>query len=177
MKILIAEDETSIQQVYKLELESRGHDVKITSNGEECTTLYEKTLHELPESSEKYLRQHPPFDVVILDYRMPKMDGMDAAKIILGKNPHQRIIFASAYVASTLHESVKELQAIVELIQKPFDLDELANIVEDKQIFDELKKINVNIKALREFNPTHEQLRDLLKGLNRLHKQSPLLKV
>src|ERR687885_2811354 len=135
MKILIAEDEMSIQQVYKLELESRGHDVKITSDGEECAKLYEKILQELPESSEKYLRQHPPFDVVILDYRMPKMDGMDAAKIILAKNPHQRIIFASAYVASTLQESVKELHAVVELLQKPFEMDELINTIEDKEIF------------------------------------------
>jgi CheY-like chemotaxis protein len=29
---------------------------------------------------------------------MPKMNGMEVAKEILAVNPHQRIIFASAYV-------------------------------------------------------------------------------
>src|SRR6185503_1135787 len=156
MKILIAEDEPGIQEVYQLSLENRGHNVTVTNNGKECTDFYAKTLASLPESSESYLTEHPPFDAVILDYRMPIMDGMDAAKFILGKNPHQRIIFASAYVLSTLKESVKQLHAIVELIQKPFELDELIDIVEDTEIFGELGKINVNIGALKDFNPTHE---------------------
>ena len=40
----------------------------------------------------------PPFDAVILDYRMPRKDGLEVAKEILELNPRQRIIFASAYV-------------------------------------------------------------------------------
>jgi len=174
MKILVAEDEVSIQLVYQLALEDKGHHVTITDNGEDCVKLYEKTLQELPESSEDFLRQNPPYDAIIMDYRMPKMDGIDAAKIILKRNPHQRIIFASAYVLNTLQESVKQLHAIVELLQKPFEMDELIDIVEDKQIFNELKKINVNIQALKDFNPTHEQLREMLQGLSRLHKQIQL---
>jgi CheY-like chemotaxis protein len=39
-----------------------------------------------------------PFDVVVLDYKMPSKDGMEVAKEILQINPYQRIIFASAYV-------------------------------------------------------------------------------
>ena len=39
-----------------------------------------------------------PFDVVVLDYKMPGKDGMEVAKEILTINPDQRIIFASAYV-------------------------------------------------------------------------------
>jgi two-component system, chemotaxis family, chemotaxis protein CheY len=175
MKILIAEDEPSIQEVYKLTLEDRGHEVTVTNNGAECTQLYADTLSKLPQSSAEYLKDHPPFDAVVLDYRMPKMDGIDAAKIILNKNPHQRIIFASAYVLSTLQESVKELHAVVELLQKPFEMDELIDTVEDKAIFNELTKINVNIKALQDFNPTHEQLKEMLQALHRLHKQTPLL--
>ena len=175
MKILIAEDEPSIQEVYQLSLEDRGHKVTITGNGKECTEVYMNTLKELPESSESYLKEHPPFDAVVLDFRMPIMDGIDAAKIILQKNPNQRVIFASAYVLSTLKESVKQLHAIVELLQKPFDMSELIDIVEDKEIFNQLAKINVNIKALKDFNPTHEQLREMLESLSRLRKQTPLL--
>jgi len=100
---------------------------------------------------------------------------MDAAKVILQKNPHQRIIFASAYVLSTLQESVKNLHVIVELLQKPFELSVLIDTVEDKEIFEALKKINVDVNAIQDWNPTHEQLRELLQSLKHLHKQSPLL--
>lgn len=56
-----------------------------------------------------------PFDVVVLDYKMPDKNGMEVAKEILRINPHQRIMFASAYVIETLKDSVKELSRVVEL--------------------------------------------------------------
>ena len=175
MKILVAEDETSISTIYQIVLEKRGHQVMITNDGQECVNVYEDAVNKLPDKSEAYLASHSPFDAVILDYRMPRMDGMVAAKLILEKNPHQRIIFASAYVMSTLQESVKNLHAIVELLQKPFEPDVLVDTVEDKEIFEALQKINVDIKALRDWNPTHEHLRNLLQALKKLHKQTPLI--
>jgi hypothetical protein len=53
---------------------------------------------------------------------MPSTNRMDVAKEILGIDPHQRIIFPSAYVEETLQESVKQLKKVVELMQKPFNL-------------------------------------------------------
>jgi hypothetical protein len=50
---------------------------------------------------------------------------MEVAKEILTVNPHQRIIFVSAYVKETLEESVKQLRQAVELMQKPFEPDVL----------------------------------------------------
>lgn len=175
MKILVAEDEQGISQVYQIMLEDKGHQVMLTSDGEECVQAYNNTLSRFDDTSDKYLAGHPPFDAVILDYRMPKMDGMEAAKAILAVNPHQRIIFASAYVATTLDDSVKQLRAVVELLQKPFDLEVMVDIVEDKSVYEELKKINVNIKAIKELNPTHEQIRDLLQGLKKMHLNTPLV--
>ena len=67
------------------------------------------------------------------------MNGMDVAKEILAVNPHQRIIFASAYVKETLQESVKQLKQIVELMQKPFTLSQLVDTVEDKEVYEELR--------------------------------------
>jgi CheY-like chemotaxis protein len=162
VKILIAEDEPDILAQYKIALEKRKHQLVTTANGEECVKAY---MAELRRS------KGAPFDVAVLDYRMPKMDGMEVAKQILAAYPSQRIIFASAYVKETLVDSVKELKQVVELLQKPFKLDTLADIIEDKEIFEQLEKLNVKVKEIKDLNPTHEQVRDLLDGLRKLHKR------
>lgn len=173
MKILIAEDEVGIGETYKLMLESRGHIVTVTHDGSECLKVYHDTIADLDDDSEEYLTQNPPFDVVVLDYFMPNMDGLQAAKLILVANKHQRIIFASAFVKSTLEESVKHLHAVVELLEKPFDLDLLADVIEDRRVYEELKKINVKVKEIKD--PHIEQLRDLLHGLKKMQPKTPLI--
>jgi DNA-binding NtrC family response regulator len=160
VKILIAEDERDILFQYRLALEGRDHNVITTANGEECLNAYMAELR----------KQAQPFDAVVLDHRMPKMDGMEVAKHMLAANPRQRIIFASAYVNETLVDSVMQLKQIVELLQKPFELDTLVDMLEDKGIYEELEKLNVKIKDIKNLNPTHEQVRDLLEGLRKLQK-------
>jgi CheY-like chemotaxis protein len=201
MKILIAEDEPDIAKSYELTLESRSHDVIITNNGQECLKVYKENFQQLKlqrTSSTKTLAesststsdmfQHPwqvssspssptssssqsPFDVVILDYKMPKISGMEVAKEILKINPSQRIIFASAYVKETLEESVKQLKQVVELIQKPFNLTDFVNTIEDRAVCDELKKLVVNINQIKnEEHPTDVQMRNIFEGLRKIQK-------
>ena len=169
MKILIAEDEYDIALLYKRALENKNYQVTLTSNGEDCL----KTYHE--ESQRKRFRTYAtgqilPFDVVLLDYKMPKINGMQVAEEILAVNPHQRIIFASAYVKETLLESIRKLKQVVELMQKPFGIDILINTIEDKEIYSELEKFNVDLDIIKAVNPTHEQIRDLLERLRTLQK-------
>lgn len=169
MKILIAEDEENISVLYRIALESRGHTVTCTSDGMECVQNYKATSSQVSRTSPGSESSYPcPYDVVILDYRMPRMDGMDAAKNILKLQPKQRIVFASAFVKETLVESIKELDKVVELLQKPFEIDVLVDTVEDKSIYQQLEKLNVNIKHLQDWNPSHSQIRDLLDGLLKL---------
>jgi CheY-like chemotaxis protein len=166
LKILIAEDETLISMQYQLVLEERGHAVIVTEDGEECLKEYHnasKLLHSNDPSP-------PPFDLVILDYRMPKKDGLDAAKEILGLCPSQRIMFASAYAAQTLMEGVKSLHRVVELLQKPFDLEYFVDAVEDKALYEQLERLNVRVRALKDHNVTHSQLVGLLEGVQKLQK-------
>jgi len=114
-----------------------------------------------------------PYDAVVLDYRMPKKDGLQVAKEILASNPSQRIIFASAYVKETLRESVKELRQVVELMQKPFLPEALVDVVEDTEAYPELKKLFVNVRKMTESdfeNPSPDQIKDILEGLKRIQK-------
>ena len=124
-------------------------------------------------SSSSSLSLSPPYDAVVLDYRMPKKDGLQAAKEILASNPSQRIIFASAYVKETLKESVKELRQVVELMQKPFLPEALVDVIEDSDAYPELKKLFVNVTKMTESdfeNPSPDQIKDILEGLKKIQK-------
>ncbi len=169
MKILIAEDEPDLLVQYQTILEDHGHLVTAADNGKRCVEIFRKELDNTPLTTDESEPQ-TPFDSVILDYQMPKMNGLEAAKEILLLVPKQRIIFASAYVQETLVDSIKNLKQIVELLQKPFGLQALVDTVEDKQIYEELEKLNVDIRNLRELNPTHAQVRDYLDALQKLQK-------
>lgn len=165
MRILIAEDEPAISMQYCIVLKERGHDVTLADNGEQCVAEY------LSASEAKAgLMTKPPFDLVVLDYRMPKKDGLQAAKEILTFCPSQRLMFASAYTAQTLMEAVKSLHKVVELLQKPFDLEYFVDAVEDKALYEQLERLNVRVRDLRDHNVTHSQLIGLLEGVEKLQK-------
>ena len=123
------------------------------------------------------------FDVVVLDYKMPDKDGMEVAKEILKINPHQRIIFASAYVIDTLREAVKKLNRVVELLQKPFTLEAFVNTIEDKEAYEGLRTLMVNIRhieasqqqqneqsKMKIYSLSEEQIRSLFDGLRKIQK-------
>ena len=166
MKILIAEDEPDLLVQYKTILEDNGHTVIIAEDGQIAIDFYKKESSKLSSSDE----DETPFDVVILDYQMPEKNGLEVAQYILSSHSNQRIIFASAYVQETLVDSIKNLKQIVELLQKPFGLQALVDTIEDKEIYDELAKLNVDVKNLKDLNPTHAQIRDYLTALQKLQK-------
>jgi CheY-like chemotaxis protein len=196
MQVLIAEDDLDIATLYKKALEKRKHDVTITSNGEECLKKYMDTLYHvtfgvsLPTLSMarmpatrmdpalsstgstafRSVNKSAPYDVVILDYSMPSINGMEVAKEILAINSHQRLIFASAYVKETLEHSIKQLKQVVELIQKPFELSKLVDTIEDKEVYEDLRTLNIDVDLVKAANPTHEQIIDLLERLKRIQK-------
>ena len=169
MKILLAEDHEDTAMVYKEALGDKGHTIVHTTNGEDCLKVYHNefqlvTLHSDPKE------RIQPFDAVILDYNMPRMNGLEVAKEILAVNPHQRIIFASAYVKETLTDSIRRLKQVVELMQKPFNVNTLIDTVEDKEIYSQLERFKVDLDIIRAINPTHEQIIDLLKRLRTVQK-------
>ena len=172
MKILIAEDEYDIALLYKLALEKRNHRVTISQNGEDCLKLYHEEFQRMRFSGDDSISvQLLPFNAVILDYKMPKINGIEVAKEILAVNPHQRIIFASAYVKETLLDTIKSLKQITEVVQKPFGVNILIDTVEDKETYSELQKLNVDMDVIRAVNPTHEQIIDLIERLRKLQSR------
>jgi CheY-like chemotaxis protein len=177
LNILIAEDEPDIAILYKTVLEKRNHIATITTNGEDCLKAY----HEVSQSNRfatdqssvrpgpMNLSENHPFDVVVLDCKMPHINGIEVAKEILAVNPHQRIIFASAYIKDTVIDSIKNLKHVMmESVQKPFEMKRLIDLIEDKMVYQELKRLNVDIDIIKAVNPTHEQVSDLLERLRNI---------
>ena len=141
-------------------------------------TLRETTISAISNSSSRDYNSNSktrnPFDVVILDYKMPRKDGMQVAKEIQTANPSQRMIFASAFVKETLIEAIKELKHPVELMQKPFGPKALADRVEDRNAYYQLKKLFAKVKRINENdfeNPDQEQIKDILECLMEIQKQ------
>jgi CheY-like chemotaxis protein len=175
MNILIAEDERDIALLYKEALEARKHNVTITLNGEDCLKKYHEATHNVKfghasSQSRNRSNNNSSFEVLVLDYRMPQINGFEVAKEILAVNSHQRIIFASAHVKETLEDSIKQLKQVVELMQKPFTIKELIDTIEDKEVYTELQKLNVDLDIVRACKPTHEQIMDLLGRLRKIEK-------
>jgi CheY-like chemotaxis protein len=191
MRILVAEDEQDIRSRCYAILKGTGHEVTLASNGEECLDIYrqklQRDLHhqnqQQKQKQQKYQYHHGgeaypsssswfSFDVVVLDYRMPKKDGLEVAKEILKLNPSQRIIFASAYVKETLEKSVEELKMVVELLQKPFSMFALVDTVENGEVYEDLKIVINTAKDIIKDpeNPSTDQIRELFEALRKMQK-------
>jgi len=159
MKILIAEDDRDIALMYSVALRVRNHHIVITDNGEECLTVYRQELENFIsrmrgiENNEQYV-----FDMVILDYRMPGINGIEVAKDIIRINPKQRIIIASAYPSETLFYSMKELGQLVELVQKPFDLSTLFDMIENKHLSDAIRVSTLGDSILKGNNGVSQSM-------------------
>ena len=82
----------------------------IANNGDEAIKMF-RSFTEKP-------------DIIILDYRMPIKNGIDALKEILQIDHNSRVIFASA--DKTIREEVYSYGAI-EFLDKPFTHQKLMN--------------------------------------------------
>src|SRR4029453_13240826 len=80
-KILVIEDEKNLRQLYKQDLELDGHTVVTAKSAEEGLRKGET---EAP-------------DLVVLDIRMPGMDGLEAMGRILDQHPTIPVLLNSAY--------------------------------------------------------------------------------
>ena len=83
-RILLVEDDANLQFLIREELRDDGYDVSVASNGKEALIF-------LLERSET----EP--DLIIMDIRMPKMDGIDALGHIIKSQIDKPIIIHSAY--------------------------------------------------------------------------------
>ena len=129
-RVLVVDDEPSLLQVLKMNLELEGHEAFLASDG---GTALKRIVAEEP-------------DLVLLDIMMPVMDGWDVLRNLsempLKKKP--RVIVMTA-------KGMRDMSKGLELgahayISKPFDTEELLELVENllQTPMDELEKIRTS---------------------------------
>lgn len=107
-RILLVEDEESLQELIKLNLELEGFVVKVSGNGKEGLVLFREQR----------------FDLVILDNMLPELDGLTICQTIRLEDTATPIIFLSA--KHTSQDKIAGLKAGADdYLAKPFDFEEL----------------------------------------------------
>lgn len=69
-----------------------------------------------------------PFDVVITDHRMPRMNGLEFVRHLRKQNVPGKILVLSAYLSDDDIRAYEELKVDM-MMSKPFDFDELQEAV------------------------------------------------
>jgi CheY-like chemotaxis protein len=105
--VLVVEDEESNYELIRIVLQKR-YNLLHARNGIEAVTMNEE--------------EHP--DIILMDVRMPEMDGLDATRIIKEVNNKVPIIILSAYA---FPENIREAKAAGcdEFMAKPFNVEDL----------------------------------------------------
>ncbi len=112
MRVLIADDEKGVGTSLAALVERCGHEVlQVVGSGWEAIQAYS--------------RLRP--DVVLMDYAMPRLNGMTASRMILAKDPAARIILVSGAVpVAQLAET-----GVIAVLPKPVALDKLYGALYD----------------------------------------------
>jgi DNA-binding response OmpR family regulator len=115
-KILVVDDEKHLRTLYQSELKSEGYDVVVALDGQEAIGMLEREKPEL----------------IVLDIRMPGIDGLETMSRLLAKDHQVPIILNTAY--SSYRDSFLSWSADAYVI-KSSDLTELKAKI--RQVLDE----------------------------------------
>jgi response regulator NasT len=134
VRILVAEDETIIRLDLRGLLEDAGHEVVAEArDGEEAVSL---------------AREHEP-DLAIMDVKMPRLDGIEAARRILDERPIP-IVMVTAYGQQELVARAVEAGVFGYLV-KPFREHDLVPAIETARArHEELVAVRAEVESLGE---------------------------
>jgi len=111
-RILVVDDNSLVCDSLRRMLEVDGHAVESATSGNVALEILQKER----------------FDLIIVDYQMPGMNGDELAVAIKAVNPNQPVVMITAH-PETLTASGTPLVGVDLVISKPFDLQEVRKAV------------------------------------------------
>ena len=113
-KVLIVDDDPQLRQSFEKLLTEEGHTVQTAANGESGLVM---------------VRESPP-DLVVMDVRLPGINGLEASRAMRKVEPKLPIIIMTAYgTTETAIEATKE--GAFDYILKPFNVPDVLALVRD----------------------------------------------
>jgi DNA-binding NtrC family response regulator len=111
--ILVVDDEEALRMVLSSELASEGYEVRAAGDGDEAIVELEKS----------------PFDLVLLDIKMPRMNGFEVLKFIKEKHSRSKVVMLTGFADLKNAIESKKLGAD-DFVSKPYDLVDLLTTIE-----------------------------------------------
>jgi two-component system OmpR family response regulator len=105
VKILVIDDEPSIRSLLDTLLRRKGYDVVLADSGRKGLELFR--------------REHP--DVIVLDLKMPEMDGLTVLRQIHSLDPKKPVIILTGAGNTEAEQQVRAL-GVTEYVEKEFSL-------------------------------------------------------
>ena len=125
-KVLLVDDETDFVESLSERLQLRNLDAEVVYSGEEA-------LESLAKGAP---------DVMVLDLRMPGIDGMEVLRKVRETHPDMRVVILTGHGTDKDELEAKNLGAF-EYMQKPVDIDKLDSTL--RRAWQSLKEIKRNI--------------------------------
>ncbi len=136
-KILVVDDEQAIRKTLKEILEYEKHNVDLAKDGFEAVEKAKKNQ----------------YDLVLLDIKMPKMDGIEVLEELQKINPELPVVIITGHgTVDTAVEALKK--GAYDFLEKPLDLNRLLvavrNALEKKDLVKETKRLRRKIRKTYE---------------------------
>jgi len=143
LDMLVVEDEAFQREMLRDLLTREGHRVTEAESGEKALQLLESSL----------------FDLILLDFRMPGMNGLELLRQIKRINPEIEVVIMTAY--GSIETAVEAMKAGArDYLTKPIDFEELCFLIErvaehrtlvreNRMLRRELKARGVSADAIR----------------------------
>lgn len=114
MKILVADDEKNMRATLAAILEEKGYAVVEAATGEQTLDLCHQQA----------------FDVVLMDVRMPGLNGVETFRKIRRHQDTTKVILMSAYDVDDLKRTALE-EGAVAFLPKPLNVQRIMDLVQD----------------------------------------------
>jgi DNA-binding NtrC family response regulator len=111
--VLVVDDEDALRTVLSNELTNEGYDVASAADGDDAVGVLQKNA----------------FDLILLDIKMPRMNGFEVLKFVKENHPSTKVVMLTGFADLKNAIESKKLGAD-DFVSKPYDLVDLLTTIE-----------------------------------------------